>query len=190
MWVNRPTTSCRERRRRSRRWRGRDRLASSNSSFSLTRGAVPCLNSSHAGRAALSAPPVAAGERQRSLKCRAYTYECLDCSRQTSITAGTAMHRSKLPLTTWFWAAHLMATHSNGMSGRQLEDQLGVTYKTAWLLAQKLRWSMIDRMRGASRRRRRDRSSGNSLSGRGRLFRAWRRRQDPRRQISSSAQLR
>jgi len=68
----------------------------------------------------------------------------LACSRQTSITAGTAMHRSKLALPTWFWAAHLMATHSNGMSARQLEDQLGVTYKTAWLLAQKLRRSMID----------------------------------------------
>jgi len=54
------------------------------------------------------------------------------------------MHRSKLPLTTWFWAAHVMATHSNGMSARQLEDQLGVTYKTAWLLAQKLRRSMVD----------------------------------------------
>jgi hypothetical protein len=47
------------------------------------------------------------------------------------------MHRSKLPLTVWFWAAHLMATHSNGMSARQLADQLGVTYKTAWLLTQK-----------------------------------------------------
>ena len=54
------------------------------------------------------------------------------------------MHRSKLPLTAWFWAAHLMATHSNGMSARQLEDQLGVTYKTAWLLMQKLRRSMVD----------------------------------------------
>ena len=54
------------------------------------------------------------------------------------------MHRSKLPLTAWFWAAHLMATHSNGTSARQLEDQLGVTYKTAWLLTQKLRRSMVD----------------------------------------------
>ena len=91
--------------------------------------------------------PACGGRRAAALKCRAYTCECLDCSRQTSITAGTAMHRSKLPLTTWFWAAHLMATHSNGMSARQLEDQLGVTYKTAWLLAQKLRRSMIDPMR-------------------------------------------
>ena len=78
------------------------------------------------------------------LKSRPRLHECLDCGRQTSVTAGTTMHRSKLPLTTWFWAAHLMTTHSNGMSARQLEDQLGVTYKTAWLLTQKLRRSMVD----------------------------------------------
>src|ERR1022692_3632248 len=83
-------------------------------------------------------------QRAAALKSRAHTYECLDCGRQTSITAGTAMHRTKLPLTTWFWAAHLMATHSNGMSARQLEDQLGLTYRTAWLLMQKLRRSMVD----------------------------------------------
>jgi transposase-like protein len=73
------------------------------------------------------------------LKSRPRLFECLDCGRQTSVTAGTALHRSKLPLTTWFWAAHLMTTHSNGMSALQLQDQLGVTYKTAWLLTQKLR---------------------------------------------------
>jgi transposase-like protein len=87
----------------------------------------------------------ACGEgRFAALKSRPRLYECLDCGRQTSITAGTAMHRSKLPLTTWFWAAHLMTTHSNGMSALQLQDQLGVTYKTAWLLTQKLRRSMLD----------------------------------------------
>ena len=83
--------------------------------------------------------PACKGRRAALLSCRAYTYECHDCGRQTSVTAGTVMHRSKLPLTVWFWAAHLMATHSNGMSARQLEDQLGLTYKTAWLLTQKLR---------------------------------------------------
>src|SRR5271154_4117929 len=85
------------------------------------------------------------GERRAALlKTRTRLYECLDCGRQTSVTAGTIMHRSKLPLTAWFCAAHLMTTHSNGMSARQLEDQLGVTYKTAWLLTQKLRRSMVD----------------------------------------------
>lgn len=54
------------------------------------------------------------------------------------------MHRTKLPLTVWFWAAHLMATHSNGISALQLVAQLPITYKTAWLLTQKLRRSMVD----------------------------------------------
>ena len=75
--------------------------------------------------------PACGNGRTASLKSRAYTYECLGCGRQTSITAGTVMHRSKLPLTVWFWAAHLMATHSNGMSALQFEAQLGITYKTA-----------------------------------------------------------
>src|ERR1700748_510191 len=88
--------------------------------------------------------PACGKARGAALNSRPRLYECLDCGRQTSITAGTVMHRSKLPWTTWFWAAHLMATHCNGMSARQLEDQLGVTYKTAWLLTQKLRRSMID----------------------------------------------
>ena len=88
--------------------------------------------------------PACGKRRFAGLTSRPRLYECLDCGRQTSITAGTAMHRSKLPLTVWFWAAHLMSTHSNGMSALQLQDQLGVTYKTAWLLAQKLRRSMLN----------------------------------------------
>ena len=46
--------------------------------------------------------------------------------QQTSVTAGTIMHHSKLPLTTWFWAAYLMATHSNGISALQLQHQLAL----------------------------------------------------------------
>src|SRR6267143_49717 len=53
-------------------------------------------------------------------------------------------HGGAAALKVWFWAAHLMSTHSNGMSARQLEDQLGLTYRTAWLLTQKLRRSMVD----------------------------------------------
>jgi hypothetical protein len=45
------------------------------------------------------------------------------------------MHHSKLSLTAWFWAAYLMATHSNGISALQLQRQLAFgSYKTAWLL--------------------------------------------------------
>jgi hypothetical protein len=71
--------------------------------------------------------------------------ECARCHRQTSVTAGTVLHRSHLPLKLWFLAAWLMATHKNGLSARQLWSQLGLgSYKTAWLLCTKLRAAMGD----------------------------------------------
>jgi ISXO2-like transposase domain/Transposase zinc-ribbon domain len=78
------------------------------------------------------------------LQTKAWTWECAHCGKQTSVTAGTIMHHSKLPLTLWFWAAYLMATHSNGISALQLQRQLGLgSYKSAWLLCAKLRRSMV-----------------------------------------------
>jgi hypothetical protein len=71
--------------------------------------------------------------------------ECARCHRQTSVTAGTVLHRSHLPLKLWFLAAWLVATHRNGISARQLRSQLGLgSYKTAWLLLRKLRRAMVD----------------------------------------------
>src|SRR5918997_3032562 len=71
--------------------------------------------------------------------------ECARCHRQTSVTAGTVLHRSHLPLKLWFLAAWLVATHTNGISARQLWRQLGLgSYKTAWPLLQKLRRAMVD----------------------------------------------
>jgi hypothetical protein len=61
------------------------------------------------------------------------------------VTAETIMHASKLPLTIWFWAAFLMATHSNGISALQLQHQLGLgSYRTAWMLCAKLRRAMVN----------------------------------------------
>src|SRR5205814_434081 len=85
------------------------------------------------------------GGRAWLLKTKAFTYECADCGRQTSVTAGTIMHASKLPLTLWFWAAFLMATHSNGISALQLQNQLALgSYRTAWMLCAKLRRAMVN----------------------------------------------
>ena len=59
------------------------------------------------------------------------------------------MHRTHLPLRTWFLAAHLIATHSNGISALQLQAKLGIgSYKAAWLLLHKLRRAMVDPERG------------------------------------------
>ena len=88
--------------------------------------------------------PGCGGGKAWRLETKAWTYECASCGRQTSVTAGTIIHHSKLPLTAWFWAAYLMATHSNGISALQLQRQLAFgSYKTAWLLCAKLRCSML-----------------------------------------------
>lgn len=84
------------------------------------------------------------------LATKPWTYECAGCGKQTSATAGTIMHRTHLPLRTWFLAAHLVATHSNGISALQLQAKLGIgSYKTAWFLLHRLRKAMVDPDRGA-----------------------------------------
>ena len=81
----------------------------------------------------------------KTLKTGAAMIECAACHHQTSVTAGTVLHGSKLPLTVWFLAAYLMTTHSNGISALQLQHQLGIgSYKTAWLLCAKLRRAMVN----------------------------------------------
>jgi hypothetical protein len=88
--------------------------------------------------------PACGGVRGWALATKAWTHECAECHRQTSVTAGTVMHGSKLPLTVWFWAAYLMATHSNGISALQVQKQLGLgSYRTAWMLCAKLRRAMV-----------------------------------------------
>jgi hypothetical protein len=89
--------------------------------------------------------PACGGTKGWELKGKRFTWECAACARQTSVTAGTIMHRSHLPLRTWFMAAHIVTSHSNGISALQLQAQLGLgSYKTAWLLLHKLRRAMVD----------------------------------------------
>ena len=72
------------------------------------------------------------------------TLQCAACERQVSVTAGTVLHGSHLPLRTWFLAAWLVATHKNGMSARRLWRQLELgSYKSALLLLRKLRAAIV-----------------------------------------------
>jgi predicted RNA-binding Zn-ribbon protein involved in translation (DUF1610 family) len=88
--------------------------------------------------------PECGGVKAWELSSKKFTWECAACGHQTSVTAGTVMHRSKVPLTVWFMAAHIVASHSNGISALQLQGQLGLgSYKTAWLLLHKLRRAMV-----------------------------------------------
>lgn len=69
-------------------------------------------------------------------------YFCGDCRSQFTVTVGTVFERSKVPLTKWLMAAHLIAASKKGISSKQLERMLGVTYKTAWFMSHRLREAM------------------------------------------------
>jgi transposase-like protein len=69
-------------------------------------------------------------------------YQCNACRQHFTVTVGTVMERSKIPLAKWVLAFHLMAASKKGMSAHQLHRMLGVTYKTAWFMAHRIREAM------------------------------------------------
>ena len=66
-------------------------------------------------------------------------YKCKDCRKPFSVTIGTVMERSHIPLSKWVLAAQLMASSKKGMSALQLQRMIGTTYETAWFLFHRLR---------------------------------------------------
>ena len=73
---------------------------------------------------------------------RVGVYQCNDCREQFTVTTGSVMERSKIPLNKWLLAMHLMAASKKGYSAHQLHRTLGVTYQTAWFLAHRIREAM------------------------------------------------
>ena len=67
---------------------------------------------------------------------------CRGCRYHFSVTTGTIMHGSHLPLRKWFLAIYLMCESRKGMSANQLKRTLGVAYKTAWYLCHRIREAM------------------------------------------------
>ncbi len=71
------------------------------------------------------------------------SYSCQSCGHHVHPTARTIYHKSTTPLTDWFYAVFLMASTRCGISAKQLERELGVTYKTAWRMFHQIR-PMLD----------------------------------------------
>ncbi|MGN6467987.1 MAG: IS1595 family transposase [Rhizobiaceae bacterium] len=69
-------------------------------------------------------------------------YNCMECREQFTVTVGTVFERSKIALNKWLLATFLMASSKKGMSAHQLHRMLGVTYKTAWFMAHRIREAM------------------------------------------------
>jgi hypothetical protein len=72
------------------------------------------------------------------------SYSCELCGHHVHPTADTIFHKSSTPLTLWFYAVYLMASTRAGISAKQLERELGVTYKTAWRMFHQIRKMMTD----------------------------------------------
>lgn len=69
-------------------------------------------------------------------------YYCAACNGQFTATVGTVFERSKIPLTKWWLAMHLLGSSKKGISSHQLHRMLGVTYKTAWFMTHRIREAM------------------------------------------------
>ncbi len=82
--------------------------------------------------------------RRMGGKTQAGMFLCNDCRGKFTVRTGTVMERSHIPLNKWLLAMHLMASSKKGMSAHQLHRMLGVTYKTAWFLAHRIREAMRD----------------------------------------------
>ena len=66
-------------------------------------------------------------------------YACPECRFQIAPTANTILHDTRTPLVSWFYAMYLFCTTRHGVSGKELQRQLGVTYKTAYRIGMQIR---------------------------------------------------
>jgi transposase-like protein len=75
-------------------------------------------------------------------------YYCNSCKGQFTVTVGTVFERSKVPLNKWLLANYLICSSKKGISAHQLHRTLGVTYKTAWFMAHRIREAMREKHTG------------------------------------------
>src|SRR5438270_5645089 len=94
--------------------------------------------------------PHCGGKKARQIKAkegskkpaRLGLYKCADCEQQFTVTVGSIFEDSHVPLNKWLLAIHRMCASKKGMSAHQLHRMLGVTYKTAWFMAHRVRYAM------------------------------------------------
>ena len=70
-------------------------------------------------------------------------YQC-NCGHQVAPLAGTIFHKSPTPLKSWFWVMYVMTQTKGGVSAKQIERDLGVTYKCAYRMCMQVRKLMVD----------------------------------------------
>lgn len=92
-------------------------------------------------------PHCGGAENNRELQGKSHrpgVWKCYDCGQPFSVTVGTVFERSHVPLHKWFRAVYLLCCSKKGISSKQLERMLGVTYRTAWFMSHRIREAMKD----------------------------------------------
>lgn len=77
-------------------------------------------------------------------------YRCRDCRKHFSVRTGTVLEESRLPLQKWLLAIYMLTTARKGIPSTQMAKELGVTQKTAWFLAQRIRETWINKNNGGN----------------------------------------
>jgi transposase-like protein len=72
------------------------------------------------------------------------TFDCDNCRYQFSVTSGTMLHDTHLPLTVWFYVAYVICESKKGVSANQIKRMFGISYKTAWYLCHRIRAAMLE----------------------------------------------
>lgn len=80
-------------------------------------------------------------------KHRKGLYQCNECRAQFTVTVGTVFERSRIPICKWVLATHLMASSKKGVSAKQIQRQLGISYKSAWFVMHRIREAMAPSVR-------------------------------------------
>lgn len=86
------------------------------------------------------------GESNKSKRNKDFRFHCNNCSRTFSVTTGTQLHGTRIPLKTWLIAIALITDAKKGLSAKQLERNIGVHYETAWTMYMKLRSFMEEKL--------------------------------------------
>src|SRR3569832_741723 len=71
-------------------------------------------------------------------------YKCKDCRKPFSVTVGTVMERSHIPISKWVLATRLMASSKKSMSAHQLSRMMDISYEAAWFMFHRLREAAVD----------------------------------------------
>ena len=88
--------------------------------------------------------PLCGADRPKKMggQTQAGMFLCPDCRGKFTVRTGTVFERSHIPLHKWLLATHLMASSKKGISAHQLHRMIGITYKSAWFMAHRIREAM------------------------------------------------